>query len=54
MIIKITDPKAPKSSEITPEKEYITRRRFFGRAGLVVAAATLAACVPPLSNIQSY
>ena len=50
MIIKITDPNVPKPSEITPEKEYLTRRRFFGRAGLVVAAATLAACAPQLTT----
>jgi methionine sulfoxide reductase catalytic subunit len=48
MIIKSIDPKAPKSSEITPEFEYINRRRFFGRAGAMVAAATLAACAPRL------
>ena len=48
MIIKSIDPKAPKSSEITPEFEYINRRRFFGRAGAMVAAATLAACAPKL------
>jgi methionine sulfoxide reductase catalytic subunit len=48
MIIKSFDPKAPKSSEITPEFEYINRRRFFGRAGALVAAATLAACTPQL------
>jgi sulfoxide reductase catalytic subunit YedY len=48
MIIKSYDPKAPKSSEITPEFEYINRRRFFGRAGAMVAAATLAACAPRL------
>ena len=48
MIIKSIDPRAPKSSEITPEYEYINRRRFFGRAGAMVAAATLAACAPKL------
>ena len=48
MIFKSIDPKAPKSSEITPEFEYINRRRFFGRAGALVAAATLAACAPKL------
>lgn len=52
MIIRTVNPKAPKSSEITPEYEYINRRRFFGRAGMIVAAATLVACVPPLSSIN--
>lgn len=51
MIIKTMNPKAPKSSEITPEYEYITRRRFFGQAGLIVAAATLAACAPSLTSL---
>jgi len=48
MIINNINPNTPKSSEITPEKEYLTRRRFFGRAGAMVAAATLAACAPKL------
>ena len=46
MIIKRTNPNTPRSSEITPEEKYISRRRFLGRAGSVVAAATLAACAP--------
>lgn len=50
MIIKIANPNVPRNSEITPEVEYLSRRRFFGRAGLVVAAATLAACAPQLTT----
>ncbi len=46
MIIKVKNNNTPKSSEITPEVNYINRRRFLGRAGAVVAAATLAACAP--------
>jgi sulfoxide reductase catalytic subunit YedY len=46
MIIKIRNNNSLKSSEITPEVDYINRRRFLGRAGAVVAAATLAACAP--------
>ncbi len=34
------------SSEITSEADYLSRRRFLGRAGAMVAAATLAACAP--------
>jgi sulfoxide reductase catalytic subunit YedY len=34
------------SSEITSEANYLSRRRFLGRAGAMVAAATLAACAP--------
>ena len=34
------------SSEITSEADYLSRRRFLGRAGAMVAAATLAACTP--------
>ena len=36
------------SSEITPEADYLSRRRFLGRAGMIVAAATLAACTPKI------
>jgi methionine sulfoxide reductase catalytic subunit len=36
------------SSEITPEEDYLSRRRFLGRAGMIVAAATLAACAPKI------
>ncbi len=46
MIIKIRNNNFLRSSEITPEVDYINRRRFLGRAGAVVAAATLAACAP--------
>jgi hypothetical protein len=48
MIFKSVNPKAPKPSEITPEFEYINRRRFLGRAGAMVAEATLVACAPRL------
>ncbi len=34
------------SSEITPEQVYLTRRDFMRTAGVVVAGAALAACVP--------
>lgn len=53
MIIKITNPRKPKSSEITPEADYISRRRFLGRAGWMVAAAALASCVPAVTTPQT-
>lgn len=35
-----------KSSEITPEEQYLSRRKFMKAAGVTAAAVTLAACVP--------
>lgn len=40
----------PNSSEITPEELYISRRRFMGRAGALVAAVALTACAPKLTS----
>jgi methionine sulfoxide reductase catalytic subunit len=49
MIIKKMNHHKIVSSEITPEADYVSRRRFFGWAGTMVASATLAACAPKFS-----
>ena len=46
MIVKKVNSNNILSSEITSEADYLSRRRFLGRAGAMVAAATLAACTP--------
>jgi sulfoxide reductase catalytic subunit YedY len=46
MLIKHKDPNLPRSSEITPEKDYFNRRRFIKSIGFAGAAAALVACNP--------
>lgn len=43
----------PPSSEITPEKDYLSRREWLKMVGLVSAASVLAACAPKESALSS-
>ena len=52
MIIRTKNKKQPLSSEITSEKDYLSRRRFLKTAGYVGAAAALAACAPSVKSIK--
>ncbi len=52
MIIRIKNKKQPLPSEITPEKDYLSRRRFLKTAGYIGAAAALAACAPTVNSVK--
>lgn len=46
MLLKKNKYPQPRSSEITPEDQYLNRRRFIRGAGILAAGAALAACAP--------
>ncbi len=52
MIFRLNNSKRPRSSEITPEKDYLNRRRFLKSVGYAGAAAALAACAPVANRVN--
>lgn len=48
MLIRISNPSDPKSWEITPESQYLSRREWLKSAGLMGAALALGTSVTPL------